>query len=120
MDMFPSRRIIKWTLGSGNNDIAGWHCSWCLDADGIRVKLMSAQNGDFPRWGDYPEKCDLNYIRRLVAMGMWFDDVSRMKRRERVRGPPGLLANYDRYKHLIVNLYEKLILNQTTTSSINI
>ena len=31
-------------------------------------------NGDFPRWGDYPEKLNLTYIADLVARGAYFDD----------------------------------------------
>ena len=53
---------------------AGWHCSWCFSPSGIRMKLTSAMNGDFPRWGDYPEKLNLTYIRGLVKRGAYFDD----------------------------------------------
>jgi hypothetical protein len=105
MRMFPDRRIQHWTIGSDDNDMTGWHCSWCLDAEGIRLKLVSAQNGDFPRWGDYPEKCNITYIKRLVATGTWFDDVSTMKRRDVISGPTSLMKNREKYKHLIENVY---------------
>ena len=35
---------------------AGHHCSWCYSPEGIRTKLISAQRADQPRWGDDPEK----------------------------------------------------------------
>ena len=31
-------------------------------------------NGDFPRWGDYPEKLNLTYIASLITHGSYFDD----------------------------------------------
>ena len=31
----------------------------------LRYKLASAQRSDPPRWGDYPEKMELNYIASL-------------------------------------------------------
>ena len=46
---------------------AGFHCSWCTTPAGVRNKLISAINADFPRWGDYPMKCDLSYIQSLIA-----------------------------------------------------
>ena len=52
---------------------AGWHFSWCQKPIGIQTKLTHAQNGDFPRWGDYPEKLDLSYIYGLVMNGEYFD-----------------------------------------------
>ena len=55
---------------------AGWHCAWCLRPQDIRTKLCSAITGDFPRWGDYPNKTRLSYIRDLVLEGRWFDDIS--------------------------------------------
>ncbi len=67
----------EWILGD-NTVPAGWHCSWCLTPDRIRIKLASAINADFRRWGDYPEKLDLNYIRKLLKSGMWFDDKGRV------------------------------------------
>ena len=62
----------EWTLG-GLGHYGGWHCSWCYEPQGIRQKLVSAQRHDKPRWGDYPEKLDLDYIARLVEEGEWFD-----------------------------------------------
>ena len=52
---------------------AGWHFSWCQTPEGIRTKLVDAQNGDFPRWGSIPEKLDLEYLRGLVVKGEYFD-----------------------------------------------
>ena len=62
----------EWTLG-GLGHYGGWHCSWCYQPEGIRLKLVSAQRHDKPRWGDYPEKLDLDYIAGLVETGEWFD-----------------------------------------------
>ena len=103
--LWPSRQIKLWTLGSARGDAAGWHCSWCVTIDRIVVKLTSAQNGDFPLWGDYPAKLNVTYLSKLVGTGTWFDDVTRMKRREVIAGPPSLLANKERYRHLIENPY---------------
>ena len=110
MRMFPSRRIQSWTIGSEPGDTAGWHCSWCFTPDKILVKLVSAQNGDFPRWGDFPEKRNLSYIRRLVATGTWFDDVTTMQRNDVITGPESLLKNKHRYRHLIENVYQQQVL----------
>ena len=114
-------RVQTWTAGGGGKDVAGWHCSWCLGVDGIRSKLMSAQNGDFPRWGNYREKQNTTYIKRLIARGIWFDDVTRLKRYDFIFGPPSLLTNEHRYWNLIHNVYERSIpialkLLKTTTS----
>ncbi len=34
---------------------------------------VDAPNADFPRYGDYPGKTELRYIRRLVKQGRYFD-----------------------------------------------
>ena len=34
---------------------------------------MSAQKDDKPRWGDYPQKLELKYIKGLIENGEWFD-----------------------------------------------
>ncbi len=65
-------RLSEWTLG-GLGHYGGWHCSWCYQPEGIRQKLVSAQRHDKPRWGDFPEKLDLDYIAGLVERGEWFD-----------------------------------------------
>ena len=61
-----------WTIGTAEH-YGGHHCSWCLSPEGIRTKLLSAHVDDKPRWGDYPDKTDLSYIRRLIRNGEWFD-----------------------------------------------
>ena len=98
------RRVQEWTAGGSGEDVAGWHCSWCMDVNRIRTKLVSAQNGDFPRWGSYPEKLNITYIRGLVRRGVWFDDSSRMKRYDVIFGPRSLLANQHRYANLVGNV----------------
>ena len=63
--------IKEWEIGKLGH-FAGYHCSWCYSPEGIRTKLLSAQKHDKPRWGDYPEKTDLNYIAELIKTGGWF------------------------------------------------
>jgi len=98
------RRVLAWTAGAGGDDVAGWHCSWCLDVDGIGTKLTSAQNGDFPRWGDYPDRLNGTYIKWLIAHGVWFDNVLMFKCYDVISGPPSLFANEHRYWKLIHNV----------------
>ena len=62
----------EWTLGDSHH-YAGFHCSWCYRPEGIRTKLASAQRHDKPRWGDFQEKMDLDYIESLIMTGGWFD-----------------------------------------------
>lgn len=80
---------------------AGWHCSWCFPIEGIRTKMTSAQNGDFPRWGDFPSKLDPAYIRQLINCGLWFDDESSLKRIEVPFVPRAVIANPSRYGYLL-------------------
>ncbi len=97
--------VNKWILGD-SIVYAGWHCSWCLSPERIRVKLTSAINADFPRWGDYPEKLDLNYIKSLVKSGMWFDDTTRIGMLVRqvedpMYAPQYILQNANTYNKLL-------------------
>ena len=116
--MFGERaQIREWTAGSSSEDAGGWHCSWCFDVDGIINKLISALNGDFPRWGDYPEKQNPTYIKRLIANGVWFDDRSRLKRYDVISGPTGLLTNPHRYLNLIHNIYNRPTTELNTTEA---
>jgi len=106
MKMFGDRtRVQEWTAGGSGKDVAGWHCSWCVDVEGIRVKLTSAQNGDFPRWGDNPAKLNTTYIQRLIANGVWFDDKSRLKRYYLILAPTSLFKNQNLYWNLTHNIY---------------
>ena len=100
--------INAWSFGT-SKDMAGWHCSWCCHVECIKDKLVSAQNGDFPRWGDYPAKRNLTYIRHLVKTGTWFDDVSKMTKRTKndpMYAPPFIMCNAHLYQHLLTNIYE--------------
>ena len=67
-------RVFPWTSGTREH-YAGYHCSWCYSPEGIRTKLLSAHADDKPRWGDYQEKLDLDYIGRLIRNGEWFDNT---------------------------------------------
>ncbi|KAL0992478.1 hypothetical protein UPYG_G00093860 [Umbra pygmaea] len=100
--------LLKWSIGSPVH-YAGWHCSWCFRPDGIYYKLVSAQNGDFPRWGDYAEKRDLNYIKKLIQTGGWFDGTVGMypstDLKEPMFAPKYILKNFQRYKYLLQNPY---------------
>lgn len=108
--------LLPWSVGSPVH-YAGWHCSWCFTLQGIRHKLLSAQNGDFPRWGDYEEKTELGYIRELVRTGGWFDgSVGRWPHTDptdRMYAPAFLLRNFQRFRYLLENPYA----NHTGTES---
>ncbi|XP_034043288.1 beta-1,4-mannosyl-glycoprotein 4-beta-N-acetylglucosaminyltransferase [Thalassophryne amazonica] len=102
--------LVQWSVGSPFH-FAGWHCSWCFTPEGIYFKLVSAQNGDFPRWGDYEDKRDLNYIRDLIRTGGWFDgslqEYPPVDPKEHMYAPKYMLENYDRYHYLLENPYNK-------------
>ncbi|XP_070362949.1 beta-1,4-mannosyl-glycoprotein 4-beta-N-acetylglucosaminyltransferase isoform X1 [Equus asinus] len=102
--------LVQWSLGSPLH-FAGWHCSWCFTPEGIYFKLVSAQNGDFPRWGDYEDKRDLNYIRGLIRTGGWFDGTQQeyppADPSEHMYAPKYLLKNYDQFRYLLDNPYQK-------------
>ncbi|XP_047189570.1 beta-1,4-mannosyl-glycoprotein 4-beta-N-acetylglucosaminyltransferase isoform X1 [Scophthalmus maximus] len=103
--------LVQWSVGSPFH-FAGWHCSWCFTPEGIYFKLVSAQNGDFPRWGDYEDKRDLNYIRDLIRTGGWFDgslqDYPPVDPKEHMYAPKYMLEHYDRYRYLLENPYNKV------------
>ncbi|XP_078147260.1 beta-1,4-mannosyl-glycoprotein 4-beta-N-acetylglucosaminyltransferase isoform X2 [Centroberyx gerrardi] len=100
--------LVQWSVGSPFH-FAGWHCSWCFTPEGIYFKLVSAQNGDFPRWGDYEDKRDLNYIRDLIRTGGWFDgslqEYPPTDPKEHMYAPKYMLEHYDRYRYLLENPY---------------
>ncbi|XP_058164811.1 beta-1,4-mannosyl-glycoprotein 4-beta-N-acetylglucosaminyltransferase isoform X2 [Dasypus novemcinctus] len=102
--------LVQWALGSPLH-FAGWHCSWCFTPEGIYFKLVSAQNGDFPRWGDYEDKRDLNYIRGLIRTGGWFDGTQQeyppADPSEHMYAPKYLLKNYRQFRYLLENPYEE-------------
>ncbi|KAM3864700.1 beta-1,4-mannosyl-glycoprotein 4-beta-N-acetylglucosaminyltransferase [Diretmus argenteus] len=102
--------LVQWSVGSPFH-FAGWHCSWCFTPEGIYFKLVSAQNGDFPRWGDYEDKRDLNYIRDLIRTGGWFDgslqEYPPTDPKEHMYAPKYMLEHYDRYRYLLENSYAK-------------
>ncbi|XP_056315263.1 beta-1,4-mannosyl-glycoprotein 4-beta-N-acetylglucosaminyltransferase [Danio aesculapii] len=102
--------LVQWSIGSPFH-FAGWHCSWCFTPEGIHFKLISAQNGDFPRWGDYEDKRDLNYIRELIRTGGWFDgsvqEYPPSDPKEHMYAPKYMLENYDLYRYLLENPYAK-------------
>ena len=95
----------EWDLGSIGH-YAGYHCSWCYDPEGIRTKLLSAQKHDKPRWGDYPEKTDVNYIAKLIRTGGWFDDTQPFIKNypdahPKNYAPKYILDNKDKFKYLL-------------------
>ncbi|XP_031144850.1 beta-1,4-mannosyl-glycoprotein 4-beta-N-acetylglucosaminyltransferase isoform X1 [Sander lucioperca] len=102
--------LVQWSVGSPFH-FAGWHCSWCFTPEGIYFKLVSAQNGDFPRWGDYEDKRDLNYIRDLIRTGGWFDgslqEYPPVDPKEHMYAPKYMLEHYKRYHYLLENPYNK-------------
>ncbi|XP_073405578.1 beta-1,4-mannosyl-glycoprotein 4-beta-N-acetylglucosaminyltransferase isoform X2 [Dendrobates tinctorius] len=100
--------LVQWSIGSPLH-FAGWHCSWCFPPEGIHFKLISAQNGDFPRWGDYEDKRDLNYIRWLIKTGGWFDGTKQeypaADPHEHMYAPKFIMENPQRFGYLIKNPY---------------
>ncbi|XP_016387782.1 beta-1,4-mannosyl-glycoprotein 4-beta-N-acetylglucosaminyltransferase-like [Sinocyclocheilus rhinocerous] len=104
------RILVPWAIGSPIH-YAGWHCSWCFKPEGIYYKLISAQNGDFPRWGDYSEKRKISYIKELIQTGGWFDgsipDYPPSDPKEHMFAPKYLLDNYEKYRYLLENPYAK-------------
>ncbi len=107
--------VHLWKLGTPGH-YAGWHCSWCMDVEGIRIKLNSAINGDFPRWGNYPEKCKPDYIKSLIRRAMWFDEKSRFHRLPPSHPDPNppfhMMANRARFPYMFGNVY----LSETNTT----
>ena len=68
------RGVIRpWLFGTWQLP-AGWHCSWCLRPEDIVQKLQAAHVSDQPRWGNYPGKTDIDYIKNLIHTGTWFND----------------------------------------------
>ena len=96
--------VSPWTIGKVGH-YAGFHCSWCYDPEGIRTKLLSAHVDDKPRWGDYPEKTDLNYIQNLISKGEWFDGTRPFLladwEKEEQYAPQYILEHADSYKNLL-------------------
>ncbi|XP_067662082.1 beta-1,4-mannosyl-glycoprotein 4-beta-N-acetylglucosaminyltransferase-like [Haliotis asinina] len=68
----PWGMFETWLIGSPDN-YAGWHASWFSSPREVITKLTSAINADFPRWGDYPEKCTFHYVATLFRKGEYFD-----------------------------------------------
>lgn len=62
----------------------------------------------FCRWGDYPEKLDLDYIANLIETGGWFDGkhplikVDKRKTPDRIYAPNYFLDNEDKFEYLLV------------------
>ncbi|XP_051985808.1 beta-1,4-mannosyl-glycoprotein 4-beta-N-acetylglucosaminyltransferase [Xyrauchen texanus] len=102
--------LVQWSIGSPFH-FAGWHCSWCFTPEGIHFKLISAQNGDFPRWGDYEDKRNLNYIRELIQTGGWFDgsvqEYPPTNPNEHMYAPKYMLDHYNHYRYLLENPYAR-------------
>ncbi len=94
--------IMLWYMG----DItyyAGWHCTYCFTPEGVRIKLMSTINADFPRWGDIWGKLDLSDIRHRMRKGMWFDDHQELLIPDKNIYYPQLLnETKDRFSYLLI------------------
>ena len=83
---------------------AGYHCSWCSTSTGIRTKLISAINADFPRWGDYPQKCQIAYIESLVSAGRWFTEdlcFETVLSNDTLFAPAYIKQHAEQYKYLL-------------------
>ncbi len=98
--------ILNLQIGSASSP-GGHHCSWCLGAEGIRTKLVSAQRADKPRWGDDPAKTRPAYIRELIRKGRYFDG-SRLAGKRVSRADPELAPRYvlerpEEFAHLLLH-----------------
>ena len=95
-----------WDIGRIGH-LSGFHCSWCYTPEGIRIKMMSAQNSDQPRWGDDPDKLKVEYIRRLINTGQWFDGswpfLQVDPHQDRHSAPSFVLRNHHRFTYLLNN-----------------
>ena len=103
--MDTGREVGLWMLGISQH-FSGYHCSWCFTADRIKQKLISAQSGDPPRWGDYEDKTDISYINSLIENGKWFDDTPKLTKVEGVQElppPQYMLEHADRFGYLLEN-----------------
>ena len=99
--------LLMWKLGNKNSHV-GWHCSWCFSTQMAQIKLVSAQNGDFPRWGDQEKNLDINYLKILRAKGQWFDN-SQMPATDAANpgyAPRYFTKNPDKYPYLMRNVYK--------------
>ena len=103
-----TKYLSEWTLGNSPH-YAGWHCSWCYPPSGIKIKLESAQRHDKPRWGDFPDKLNLDYIASLIRNGEWFDGnqslipVELTDTASHLYAPEYFLENPERFRYLLVN-----------------
>lgn len=95
-------------IGTANAS-AGHHCSWCLGAEGIRTKMLSAQKQDKPRWGDMPDKTRIPYIEKLIRKGRYFDwSALAGKRTSLASGDPEfapgfVLGRQEEFEHLLLH-----------------
>ena len=102
--------VHLWKFGNRKYK-TGWHCSWCFGIPEMKIKLTSAMNGDFPRWGDYIEKQNETYLKGLVQKGLWFNGqpVAVNPSRALVNAdynlfaPRHILSNHHRYMFLLKN-----------------
>lgn len=108
LQTFKNVSVLPWMIGTVAHP-AGYHCSYCGGPEFVRNKIVSAQNGDFPRWGNYPEKRELTYIRNMIKTGQWFDGKSKLTKinfkNSSAYAPVLFLRNPEQYKHLLWNPY---------------
>ncbi|XP_076056274.1 uncharacterized protein LOC143034218 [Oratosquilla oratoria] len=95
--------VANWVAGIPGH-YAGWHCSWCFDVNGLVRKMEAAQVNDTPRWGDFPQKKNHDYLHSLIVEGRWFDDTTEFVRtnvREPFYAPPYLMQNPGLYREIL-------------------
>ena len=97
-------RIHTWSFGSAALP-SGWHCSWCFRPEGIRFKMLAAHVSDMPRWGAFPSKLGLGYIRKTIELGLWFDDETRLVATNtndtELYAPEYIRNNAEKFRHLL-------------------
>lgn len=108
--------VKEWNIGEVGA-YAGFHCSWCYSPEGIKLKLMSAQKDDKPRWGDFPDKLDLGYISGLIQNGRWFDNSQPFflvkPEQDPLYAPAYILKHKNRFHYLL----DPPSSNKTTSST---
>ena len=102
LKMNPKVKVMTWKVGGGQH-YAGWHCSWCSTPEGNLIKLVSAVNLDFPRWGDYPAYRNITTIKKHMSDGIWFSMGKAGVPNHPMYAPKYILQNPDRFAHLLGN-----------------
>ena len=101
-------KVKLWFLGNARDTEVGWHCSWCFNIRDFQIKMLSAQRSDAPRWGNFPEKLEPEYLKSMIRDGAWFDGSRNLRyvpQNYSLYAPKYILSKPLKFKHLLKNLY---------------